>query len=60
MGHISQGRDNYSLWVNDMQNLRQTRSNYSLLFLSGQFCLSVCLFVLEVLQVMSFRRFWLD
>jgi len=37
MGRSSQGWDNYSSWVNDMQNLGQMRSNYNLSFLSGQF-----------------------
>lgn len=53
--HISQGWDNYSSWVNDMQNSGQMRSNYNLPFLSGQVLFFFFSF-LEVLQIISFRR----
>lgn len=53
MGHISQGWDTYNSQVNDVQNLGQMRSNCNLPSLSGQD-------LLEGLQIMYFRRFWLD
>lgn len=53
MGHVSQGGDNYNSQVNDGQNLGQMRSNCNLPSLSGQV-------FLEGLQIIYFRRFWLD